>query len=207
MTAHNRIKELRNEKGLSQKEFAKAFSDFVKNDKTIKSVSYATISRWERGENEPKLQTWFKLSDFFDVPVSYLQGIGNSRDYEQNINSFKKDLYKSISDNLKRQLGTNNEQLTYTFASVFVERFVNIFDAAIKNVDMGTYLKDRYVSLAKKMNDYNKINDINAMVTRGIMLALEAEQDPVADKKFKEIIKIIFSYHFSDEPGTSNEKN
>lgn len=207
MTAHNRIKELRNEKGLSQKEFAKAFSDFVKNDKTIKSVSYATISRWERGENEPKLQTWFKLSDFFDVPVSYLQGIGNSRDYEQNINSFKKDLYKSISDNLKRQLGTNNEQLTYTFASVFVERFVNIFDAAIKNVDMGMYLKDRYVSLAKKMNDYNKINDINAMVTRGIMLALEAEQDPVADKKFKEIIKIIFSYHFSDEPGTSNEKN
>ena len=207
MTAHNRIKELRNEKGLSQKEFAKAFSDFVKNDKTIKSVSYATISRWERGENEPKLQTWFKLSDFFDVPVSYLQGIGNSRDYEQNINSFKKDLYKSISDNLKKQLGTNNEQLTYTFASVFVERFVNIFDVAIKNVDMGTYLKDRYVSLAKKMNDYNKINDINAMVTRGIMLALEAEQDPVADEKFKKIIKIIFSYHFSDEPGTSNEKN
>ena len=207
MTAHNRIKELRNEKGLSQKEFAKAFSDFVKNDKTIKSVSYATISRWERGENEPKLETWFKLSDFFDVPVSYLQGIGNSRDYEQNINSFKKDLYKSISDNLKKQLGTNNEQLTYTFASVFVEHFVNIFDAAIKNVDMGTYLKDRYVSLAKKMNDYNKINDINAMVTRGIMLALEAEQDPVADEKFKEIIKIIFSYHFSDEPGTSNEKN
>ena len=207
MTAHNRIKELRNEKGLSQKEFAKAFSDFVKNDKTIKSVSYATISRWERGENEPKLQTWFKLSDFFDVPVSYLQGIGNSRDYEQNINSFKKDLYKSISDNLKKQLGTNNEQLTYTFASVFVERFVNIFDVAIKNVDMGTYLKDRYVSLAKKMNDYNKINDINAMVTRGIMLALEAEQDPVADVKFKKIIKIIFSYHFSDEPGTSNEKN
>ena len=193
---HNRIAELRKEKGLTLQQVADAIG-----------VGNNTISRYETGKREPKLETWFKLSDFFDVPVSYLQGIGNSRDYEQNINSFKKDLYKSISDNLKKQLGTNNEQLTYTFASVFVEHFVNIFDAAIKNVDMGTYLKDRYVSLAKKMNDYNKINDINAMVTRGIMLALEAEQDPVADEKFKEIIKIIFSYHFSDEPGTSNEKN
>lgn len=204
MTAHNRIKELRNKKGLSQKEFAKAFSEFIRNDENVKPVSYATISRWERGENEPKLETWFKLSDFFNVPVSYLQGISNSRDYKQNINSFKKDLYKSVSDNLRKQLGTNNEQLTYSFSSIFVERFVNIFDAAIKNVDMGTYLKDRYVSLAKRLNDFNKINDINAMVVRGIMLALEAEQDPVAAKKFNEVLKTIFSYHFPDEP--ENEK-
>ena len=75
MTANNRIKELRNKKGLSQKEFAKAFSEFVKEDSEIKSVSYATISRWERGENEPKLETWVKLADFFNVSVPYLQGI------------------------------------------------------------------------------------------------------------------------------------
>ncbi len=75
MTANNRIKELRNKKGLSQKEFAKAFSEFVKEDSEIKPVSYATISRWERGENEPKLETWVKLADFFNVPVPYLQGI------------------------------------------------------------------------------------------------------------------------------------
>lgn len=77
MTVNNRIKELRNKKGLSQKEFAKAFSEFVKEDSEIKPVSYATISRWERGENEPKLETWIKLADFFDVPVSYLQGLGD----------------------------------------------------------------------------------------------------------------------------------
>lgn len=184
----NRIAKLRKEKNLSQAQLAKETG-----------LTRQAISLYEIGKREPKLETWFKLSDFFDVPVSYLQGIGNSRDYEQNINSFKKDLYKSISDNLKKQLGTNNEQLTYTFASVFVEHFVNIFDAAIKNVDMGTYLKDRYVSLAKKMNNYNKINGINAMVTRGIMLALEGEQDPVAEKKFNEVMKIIYSYHFSDD--------
>ena len=80
MTANNRIKELRNKKGLSQKEFAKAFSEFVKEDSEIKSVSYATISRWERGENEPKLETWLKLADFFNVPAPYLQGLSDVKE-------------------------------------------------------------------------------------------------------------------------------
>src|SRR5699024_53312 len=77
MSSHNRKKELRNKKGLSQKEFAKAFNEFMKNSWSKKTVSYATISRLERGENEPKLEIWIKLSDFFDVPVSYLQGLGD----------------------------------------------------------------------------------------------------------------------------------
>ena len=77
MSSHNRIKELRNKKGLSQKEFAKAFNEFMKNSGSKKTVSYATISRWERGENEPKLEIWIKLSDFFGVSVYYLQGISN----------------------------------------------------------------------------------------------------------------------------------
>lgn len=80
MTTCNRINEMRTKKGLSQKEFAKAFSDFIKNDENVKSVSYATISRWERGENEPKIETWNKLSDYFHIPVSYLRGSGWSQD-------------------------------------------------------------------------------------------------------------------------------
>lgn len=79
MTTRNRINEMRTKKGLSQKEFAKAFSDFIKNDENVKSVSYATISRWERGENEPKIETWNKLSDYFHIPVSYLRGSGWSQ--------------------------------------------------------------------------------------------------------------------------------
>lgn len=77
MSTRNRIKELRKEKGLSQKEFAKAFNEFSKDNENVKSISYATVSRWENGENEPKLETWIKLADFFDVPVNYLQGVSN----------------------------------------------------------------------------------------------------------------------------------
>lgn len=68
----NRIKEYRKSKGLTQKEFAKAFNEFSKDDENTKTISYSTVSRWENGENEPKLKTWLKLADFFDVPVSCL---------------------------------------------------------------------------------------------------------------------------------------
>lgn len=79
MSTRNRIKELRKEKGLSQKEFAKAFNEFSKDDDDVKSISYATVSRWENGENEPKFATWFTLAAFFNVPISYLMGITNER--------------------------------------------------------------------------------------------------------------------------------
>lgn len=90
MSTRNRIKELRKEKGLSQKEFAKAFNEFSKDNENIKSISYATVSRWENGENEPKLETWIKLADFFDVPVSYLQGLSdhNYNNSTENTRSF-----------------------------------------------------------------------------------------------------------------------
>lgn len=91
MVANNRIKELRNKKGLSQKEFARAFSDFIKNDENVKPVSYATISRWEGGENEPKLETWIRLADFFNVSVSYLQGVSNDEPNKPKNIDLKKD--------------------------------------------------------------------------------------------------------------------
>ena len=192
----NRIKQLRLERHKTQKEIGKAIG-----------LSDRAIAHYEKGIREPKLETWFKLSDYFNVPVSYLQGIGNSRDYEENVNTFKQDLYESISENLKGKLKVElPDKAVHQFAAIFIERFVDIFDAAIKNVDMGTYLKDRYVSLAKNLKDVKEINNINAMVTPGIMLALEGEQDPIAEKKFREILKIIFSYNFSDNDSNRTEK-
>lgn len=198
----NRIRKCRQNKKLTLKQLSE---ELAKQDFKI---SADALGKYERGEREPKLETWFKLSDYFDVPVSYLQGIGNSRNYEENVNTFKQGLYESISENLKGKLKVElPDKAVHQFASIFVEKFVDIFDAAIKNVDIGTYLKDRYVSLAKNLKDVNEINNINAMVTRGIMLALEAEQDPTAAKKFDEIMKIIFSYHFSDEQKKGTSKH
>ncbi len=60
----NRIKELRLERGINRFEMA--------NDV---GISYMKIRRYELGESEPKLETWIKLANYFDVPVGYLQGI------------------------------------------------------------------------------------------------------------------------------------
>lgn len=189
----NRIKEIRQEKKLSQKDLAKKLN-----------ISQQAISLYEKGDREPKLETWQKLADFFGVSVSYLQGIGTIRDPEANINTLKDELYKKISSNISNKLllfnGKKlNSQAKEELTNITVEKFVNIFDAVIKNVDMGTYLKDRYVSLAKNIDNITTLNDINAMVTRGLMLALESTTDKEAKNKLNVIMEIIFSYKFSDD--------
>ena len=59
----NRLRELRKEKNLSQTDVAKAIG-----------VGTNTISRYEKGDREPKLGTWRALADYFDVSVPYLRG-------------------------------------------------------------------------------------------------------------------------------------
>lgn len=59
----NRLKELRQEKKLSQKEIA-----------NLLEVSEKTISRWEKSENAIKSDKAQKLADYFKVGVGYLLG-------------------------------------------------------------------------------------------------------------------------------------
>ncbi|EFB62073.1 helix-turn-helix domain-containing protein [Lactobacillus gasseri] len=77
----NRIKQLREQKGLSQRDFIKSFNLFLKENANkydgkpgIKAVSFATGSRWENGLNKPTSSMWQALADFFGVYVPYLQG-------------------------------------------------------------------------------------------------------------------------------------
>ena len=59
----NRIKELRQKNNLTLKELGQKVG-----------MAANTISRYETGKREPKLETWKKLADFFGVSVPYLQG-------------------------------------------------------------------------------------------------------------------------------------
>lgn len=61
---HNRLKQLRKEKGLTL--------DEIQNQTGIKR---GTFNNYEAGKTEPKLETWQKLAYFFGVSVPYLQGI------------------------------------------------------------------------------------------------------------------------------------
>ncbi|WP_418524276.1 helix-turn-helix domain-containing protein, partial [Limosilactobacillus oris] len=92
---HNRIAELRKEKHLTIQQLADEIG-----------VANGTISRYEKGSREPKLETWIKLADFFDVPVPYLQGL----------NDYTKDDKKRI-DKLRPLLYDKNKKLNWDIAS------------------------------------------------------------------------------------------
>lgn len=71
----NRLKELRKEKKLSQKEIAKEMS-----------ISEKTLSRWENGESQIKPEKAQQLADFFGVSVGYLLGyIDDSEIYDDEV--------------------------------------------------------------------------------------------------------------------------
>ena len=59
-----KIKELRKEKGLMQKELAQ-----------ILQTTNSSISDWECGRSQPDLATLAKIALFFDVKTDYLLGL------------------------------------------------------------------------------------------------------------------------------------
>lgn len=61
-----RIRDLRNEKGISQPQLAEKIG-----------VSNAVISYWENNINEPKATYIKLLSEFFNVSPSYLLGLSD----------------------------------------------------------------------------------------------------------------------------------
>lgn len=88
----NRIRELRAEKNISQVQLSVAIG-----------VTADAIGKYERGDREPKLETWLKLAKYFGVPVSYLQGIedeytGVMADSERQVrrNKIKENMAKTL---------------------------------------------------------------------------------------------------------------
>ncbi len=58
-----RLRELREEKGLSQRQLS-----------TLTGISQANLSRWESGTIIPNVLDCWKLAEFFDVTIDYLIG-------------------------------------------------------------------------------------------------------------------------------------
>lgn len=77
----NRIKQLREKKNLSQKDFVIDLNHFLdthldkyKKQRGVKKITFGTASRWENSLNQPTEAMWQTLANFFNVSVEYLQG-------------------------------------------------------------------------------------------------------------------------------------
>jgi len=61
MTFHEKLRECREESGLSQNDIAERLS-----------ISRQAVSKWERGINEPDIETIVRLSDIYNVTIDQL---------------------------------------------------------------------------------------------------------------------------------------
>ena len=59
----DRLRELREDKGLRQEDVAALFG-----------FGKSTVSQWENGKSEPEYDIVLKLADYFDVTTDYLLG-------------------------------------------------------------------------------------------------------------------------------------
>lgn len=88
-----RLKKLRNEKHLSQKELANEFQ-----------MSQQTIAKWENNQSTPNPEMIVKIADFFDVSTDYLLGRINE---DIPINKTPRQKTKNFSHNRLQELIKN----------------------------------------------------------------------------------------------------
>lgn len=92
MTA-NRIKEIRKVHKKTLREVADSLN-----------TSNQNVSNWERGNSEPKLETWIKLAKYFNVSVPYLQGVSDE-DELPNHNISSSTTFDLLDDGLHVTIG------------------------------------------------------------------------------------------------------
>ncbi len=61
-----KLKELREELGLSQHDLAKELGN---------QISYSAVCLWEQGKRVPKLDALILLANYFKVSIDYLAGL------------------------------------------------------------------------------------------------------------------------------------
>lgn len=146
----NRIRELRKEKGLTLKELSQQLKD------KGTPLSASSLIKYERGERNPKLETWIKLADFFGVSVSYLQGISNNRITIQTVDKYlidKKSKDEPINY-MSLLRGVCDDMNVHTFTRLF---YAFYDEESGKDVPVNHKLFHRENELAQKITDPQKI--------------------------------------------------
>ena len=116
----NRLKELRKEKKLSQKEIAKEMS-----------ISEKTLSRWENGESQIKPEKAQQLADYFKVSVGYLLGyIDDSEIYDDEV-VVEPEKGMILAYSLERSNKKLQEKMFKDFVTFFRDNIIFISDDEI----------------------------------------------------------------------------
>lgn len=156
----NRLRELRKEKNMTLKQVSEKLG-----------IASNTLSQYETNKREPKLKTWQALANFFNVPVSYLQGIGVSSDemcdylldefYSMDeIKNPINDEKHVFNDELERYISsdTNNKIESYLESKDY-EYYYPEYVGLFPYVD--SLIKNDFMKNIKLLTDYEYLSTIN----------------------------------------------
>ncbi|HJF38211.1 MAG TPA: helix-turn-helix domain-containing protein [Weissella cibaria] len=125
----NRIKELRKEKGLTLDELSEKVG-----------INRATLNRYENEKSEPKLDTWKKLAAYFDVPVSYLQGLTEYATFEPikalaGVSIYSDEYKDFILKQIEKHKETDALSLSKKLSTLMDEKTAKLVDENLSGFD------------------------------------------------------------------------
>lgn len=185
----NRIKKLRQKKGLSIEQLSAELK------KKGISISPASISKYERGERNPKIENWQKLANYFNVPMSYLTGVSDDEtgwdDWENNTGYSKETILKEIDRLVKTKRISNDdslqEKIKYAIGSL-EQNIPTTTSAAIKGVQSRLIELRRYVNNAFLISKPSKLGNSNIDIIKPGDRKIRSDMDEEAYNKLINII-------------------
>lgn len=116
----NRIKELREKNNLTLRGLGKEIN-----------MSSSRISQYETKKREPKLETWNKLAEYFNVPTSYLMGLSDDvngwKEWAENTGYSVKQIKDEIQRLIKTKRLDSSADIQYQIGQ------------AVKSLDSSSY--------------------------------------------------------------------
>ena len=116
----NRLKELRQKNNLTLKELGQKVG-----------MANNTLSQYETGKREPKLETWNKLAEYFNVPTSYLMGLSDDvngwKEWAENTGYSVKQIKDEIQRLIKTKRLDSSANIQYQIGQ------------AVKSLDSSSY--------------------------------------------------------------------
>lgn len=189
---NNRIKEIRQQQNISQSKLASELG-----------TTQQAISFYEKGEREPKLETWQKLADFFGVPIAYLQGFGLSN--KEAINTcwnwlWKKEGYDNF--NMTRELRTffntnfSNKEIDkivknkQSFSAFMNKRFRSVFNLWSLSELKSKYDLEKKLTIAMGQTSISSFEDASYALIDDIDFKNDSNEE--IQSKLFEVIENIF---------------
>lgn len=185
----NRIAKLRKEKNLSQAQLAKETG-----------LTRQAISLYEIGKREPKLETWLKLADFFDVPIPYLQGLNDTKE------STAEELFSKYLDTLKdgQIIDVDNLDLSVYFHDDWLKRYF-AFSSIFLNKDKDKYLIEMQNSIQNRK--YFEGFSVTLRKLLEMFLNATTNHDEGSLKCYKELTELVRKYEEVDHSVFENDKH